>query len=57
MTPGNKFLFVPIVPGNDERVTDMVTRLQPAGQGNDAIFQWANDYFDAHLIVLFLGHP
>ena len=54
---GNKFLFVPIVPGNDERVTDMVTRLQPAGQGNDAIFQWANDYFDAHLIVLFLGHP
>ncbi len=55
--PETRVLYVPIVPGNDERVTDMVTRLTPAGAGNDAIYQWANDYFDSHLIVLFLGHP
>lgn len=55
--PQDRILFVPIIPGAEERVTDMVTRLEPAGQGNDAIFKWANDYFNAHLIILFLGHP
>lgn len=55
--PQDRILFVPVTPGNDEKVTDMVTRLEPAGQGNDAIFKWAQEYFNAHLIILFLGHP
>ena len=50
-------LYVPVTPGTDERVTDMATRLEPSGTGNDAVFKWANDYFGNHLIVLFVGHP
>lgn len=55
--PETRVIHVPIIPGNDERITDMVTRLTPAGEGNDAIFQWAESYWNAHLTILFTGHP
>jgi len=55
--PETRVIHVPIIPGNDERITDQVTRLTPAGEGNDAIFQWAEQYFNAHLTILFTGHP
>lgn len=55
--PERRVIHIPVIPGNDERVTDMVTRLTPAGEGNDAIFQWAESYFNAHLTILFTGHP
>lgn len=55
--PETRVIHVPMIPGNEERITDQVTRLTPAGEGNDAIFQWAESYFNAHLTILFTGHP
>lgn len=55
--PMQKIIYVPIIPGTDEKVTDSVTRLEPATTGNDAIMKWAKEYFGADLEVLFLGHP
>lgn len=55
--PTQKIIFVPIIPGTEEKVTDSVTRLEPATTGNDAIMKWAQDYFGADLVMLYLGHP
>jgi hypothetical protein len=55
--PAKKIMYVPIVPGLGERVTDTIMRLNPQAQGNDAIQRWAQDYFDNSLSILYVGHP
>lgn len=52
--PEKRIIYVPYSPNLKERVTDVVTRLAPQGEGNKALKEWAADYFGAHLKLLII---
>jgi len=52
--PQNRVIFVPYSPNLNERIVDQITRLSPQGEGNKALKDWAEGYFDNKLKILII---